>query len=86
MIASDILLVDDDPDLLKLISLRLTSAGYRVYLTFEGGLHRDEFDPVVTQMRVVSRAHTSHVDDGAGVVEADNHQVVDSNPGIGRSE
>src|SRR4051794_2552695 len=27
---SDILLVDDDPDLLKLISLRLTSAGYRV--------------------------------------------------------
>src|SRR5512144_2921210 len=26
----DILLVDDDPDLLKLISLRLTSAGYRV--------------------------------------------------------
>ena len=30
MIASDILLVDDDPDLLRLISLRLTSAGYRV--------------------------------------------------------
>jgi two-component system response regulator GlrR len=30
MNASDILLVDDDPDLLKLISLRLTSAGYRV--------------------------------------------------------
>ena len=28
--AGDILLVDDDPDLLKLISLRLTSAGYRV--------------------------------------------------------
>lgn len=28
--ASEILLVDDDPDLLKLISLRLTSAGYRV--------------------------------------------------------
>src|SRR5438105_8717654 len=27
---ADILLVDDDPDLLKLISLRLTSAGYRV--------------------------------------------------------
>ena len=26
----DLLLVDDDPDLLKLISLRLTSAGYRV--------------------------------------------------------
>ena len=26
----DILLVDDDPDLLKLISLRLASAGYRV--------------------------------------------------------
>src|SRR5579864_484759 len=26
----DILLVDDDPDLLKLITLRLTSAGYRV--------------------------------------------------------
>src|SRR6476620_7428958 len=26
----DILLVDDDPDLLKLIGLRLTSAGYRV--------------------------------------------------------
>jgi two-component system response regulator GlrR len=30
MDASEILLVDDDPDLLKLISLRLTSAGYRV--------------------------------------------------------
>ena len=28
--SADILLVDDDPDLLKLISLRLTSAGYRV--------------------------------------------------------
>jgi two-component system response regulator GlrR len=27
---ADVLLVDDDPDLLKLISLRLTSAGYRV--------------------------------------------------------
>src|SRR5262249_49989630 len=30
MNTGDILLVDDDPDLLKLISLRLTSAGYRV--------------------------------------------------------
>ena len=30
MSSSDLLLVDDDPDLLKLISLRLTSAGYRV--------------------------------------------------------
>jgi len=30
MDSSDILLVDDDPDLLRLISLRLTSAGYRV--------------------------------------------------------
>ncbi len=30
MTRGDILLVDDDPDLLKLISLRLTSAGYRV--------------------------------------------------------
>src|SRR4029077_2638505 len=28
--SADILLVDDDPDLLKLISLSLTSAGYRV--------------------------------------------------------
>jgi two-component system response regulator GlrR len=28
--SADILLVDDDPDLLKLISLRLTSSGYRV--------------------------------------------------------
>ncbi len=28
--SGDVLLVDDDPDLLKLISLRLTSAGYRV--------------------------------------------------------
>src|SRR5205809_5746925 len=28
--SAEILLVDDDPDLLKLISLRLTSAGYRV--------------------------------------------------------
>ena len=31
--ASEILLVDDDPDLLKLIGLRLTSAGYRVRTT-----------------------------------------------------
>src|SRR5260221_7816292 len=30
MHSGEILLVDDDPDLLKLISLRLTSAGYRV--------------------------------------------------------
>ena len=30
MSSGDILLVDDDPDLLKLISLRLTSAGYRI--------------------------------------------------------
>src|ERR1700752_1786826 len=30
MNAGDILLVDDDPDLLRLISLRLMSAGYRV--------------------------------------------------------
>jgi two-component system response regulator GlrR len=30
MDSGDILLVDDDPDLLKLISLRLSSAGYRV--------------------------------------------------------
>lgn len=30
MSLEDILLVDDDPDLLRLISLRLTSAGYRV--------------------------------------------------------
>src|SRR5213595_2891450 len=28
--SGDVLLVDDDPDLLKLISLRLMSAGYRV--------------------------------------------------------
>ena len=28
--AAEILLVDDDPDLLKLISLRLAAAGYRV--------------------------------------------------------
>ncbi len=30
MSSGDILLVDDDPDLLKLISLRLSSAGYRI--------------------------------------------------------
>ncbi len=36
MSSGDILLVDDDPDLLKLISLRLTSAGYRVR-TVESG-------------------------------------------------
>src|SRR6476646_12076455 len=30
MSTGDILLVDDDPDLLKLISLRLSSAGYRI--------------------------------------------------------
>jgi two-component system response regulator GlrR len=32
----DLLLVDDDPDLLKLISLRLTSAGYRVRTAASG--------------------------------------------------
>src|SRR5664279_6148131 len=32
----DVLLVDDDPDLLKLISLRLSSAGYTVH-TAESG-------------------------------------------------
>ena len=34
--SADILLVDDDPDLLKLISLRLSSAGYTVH-TAESG-------------------------------------------------
>src|SRR5436190_9362146 len=34
--SADILLVDDDPDLLKLISLRLTSAGYRVHTADSG--------------------------------------------------
>ena len=38
--SSDILLVDDDPDLLKLISLRLTSAGYRVRTAESGGDRR----------------------------------------------
>jgi two-component system response regulator GlrR len=36
MSSGDILLVDDDPDLLKLISLRLTSAGYRVRTASSG--------------------------------------------------
>ena len=34
--SGDILLVDDDPDLLKLISLRLSSAGYRVVTADSG--------------------------------------------------
>src|SRR5450755_3681945 len=34
--SGDVLLVDDDPDLLKLISLRLTSAGYRVQTADSG--------------------------------------------------
>src|SRR5881392_206190 len=33
---SDVLLVDDDPDLLKLISLRLSSAGYTVQTAASG--------------------------------------------------
>ncbi|MBK7331340.1 MAG: sigma 54-interacting transcriptional regulator [Betaproteobacteria bacterium] len=36
MANGDLLLVDDDPDLLKLISLRLTSAGYRVRTAASG--------------------------------------------------
>jgi two-component system response regulator GlrR len=36
MTHDDLLLVDDDPDLLKLISLRLTSAGYRVRTAASG--------------------------------------------------
>jgi len=36
MTNDDLLLVDDDPDLLKLISLRLTSAGYRVRTAASG--------------------------------------------------
>jgi two-component system, NtrC family, response regulator GlrR len=31
--AAHILVVDDDPDLLKLLSMRLTGAGYRVTAT-----------------------------------------------------
>jgi two-component system response regulator GlrR len=38
MNTSDILLVDDDPDLLRLIGLRLTSAGYRVRTAESGEL------------------------------------------------
>ena len=34
--SGDVLLVDDDPDLLKLIGLRLTSAGYRVQTADSG--------------------------------------------------
>ncbi|MEO7760355.1 MAG: sigma 54-interacting transcriptional regulator [Casimicrobiaceae bacterium] len=34
--SSDVLLVDDDPDLLKLISLRLSSAGYTVHTAGSG--------------------------------------------------
>ena len=30
MAAEHVLVVDDDPDLLKLLSMRLTAAGYRV--------------------------------------------------------
>src|SRR5438445_1952364 len=36
MQTGDILLVDDDPDLLKLISLRLSSAGYTVHTAQSG--------------------------------------------------
>jgi len=57
MNTSDILLVDDDPDLLRLISLRLTSAGYRVRTADSGekalaavSLRRP--DVVVTDLRM----------------------------------
>ena len=45
--SGEILLVDDDPDLLKLISLRLTSAGYRVRTADSGDrrVNRYEIHP-----------------------------------------
>ncbi len=41
--AADILLVDDDPDLLKLIGMRLSAAGYRVK-SAESGEESEELD------------------------------------------
>src|SRR5437763_5582113 len=57
MHSSDILLVDDDPDLLKLISLRLSSAGYRVRTADSGesalaGLAVVRPAAVITDMRM----------------------------------
>ncbi|HVF63120.1 MAG TPA: sigma 54-interacting transcriptional regulator [Casimicrobiaceae bacterium] len=57
MTPSDILLVDDDPDLLQLISLRLTSAGYRVRTADSGetalaALAVDRPSAVITDLRM----------------------------------
>src|SRR5258707_644321 len=55
--AADVLLVDDDPDLLKLISLRLTSAGYHVRTADSGetalaGLAVARPGAVITDLRM----------------------------------
>src|SRR4029450_1127394 len=57
MQTGDILLVDDDPDLLKLISLRLSSAGYRVRSADSGeaalaGLAVSRPAAVITDLRM----------------------------------
>src|SRR5438034_1470969 len=57
MQTGDILLVDDDPDLLKLISLRLSSAGYRVRTADSGetalaALAVSRLSAVITDLRM----------------------------------
>lgn len=57
VIKQDILLVDDDPDLLRLLSIRLTAAGYRVILASSGEEALDRFstqrpDLVISDLRL----------------------------------
>ncbi|MBF7981524.1 MULTISPECIES: two-component system response regulator GlrR [Rahnella] len=55
--AASLLLVDDDPSLLKLLGMRLTSEGFRVTTAESGAealrvLHRDRIDLVLSDLRM----------------------------------
>ena len=60
--SAHLLLVDDDPGLLKLLGMRLTSEGYSV-VTAESGqeglrvLARDKIDLVISDLRMLSLIH-----------------------------
>ncbi|WP_348265391.1 response regulator, partial [Salmonella enterica] len=57
---ADLLLVDDDPALLKLVGMRLTSEGYSVVTAVSGQeglrvLHREKVDLVIRDLRMDER-------------------------------
>ena len=70
--AASLLLVDDDPSLLKLLGMRLTSEGFRVTTAESGAealrlLHRERIDLVLSDLRMDGE---ERIIGGTGVDEA----------------